>query len=280
MIQVKAALCAALFATCFCSIVLPATAAAPTALPFDVMARADLPRDSEWINPFCDASAVLIPWNKDRNASVEGPSDTFALFVWAHAKSNYAARVTLVADGDAYSVTLPRTAIGSAPAGTFAKTAYLVSIDHYIDVGEYFVDGVGVDGAQVGDCPSFVKGVAPLGQFGADLSTPVPAFTRVNGVYAQALPKLTCASPYTQADTLKPYSPLVGYYGDHTRSAEVEVFVDSAGGVVKTTIWRSSGVDGLDAAALGAAQFSTYRAAQFLCTPVVSSEFVEVKYKP
>jgi TonB family protein len=52
----------------------------------------------------------------------------------------------------------------------------------------------------------------------------------------------------------------------------VEAFVDSNGYVVNTEIRRSSGVDGIDEAAVSAVQFSTFRPATFLCTPVVSSQ--------
>jgi hypothetical protein len=49
---------------------------------------------------------------------------------------------------------------------------------------------------------------------------------------------------------------------------------------VKTEIRRSSGVDGIDEAAISAVEFSKFQPATFLCTPVVSAQLVTIDYAP
>jgi hypothetical protein len=56
-------------------------------------------------------------------------------------------------------------------------------------------------------------------------------------------------------------------------------FIDSAGHAIRTEIWQSSGVPGIDATALAEAQGSTYAPAQFFCTPVVSIAVFPITYK-
>ncbi len=76
---------------------------------------ADLPRGSQWENPFCNGSAMVVPWDEARNAPAAGPSSkTVAVFLWANAASDYAARVTLIGNGAAYSVDIPRTPVPSS----------------------------------------------------------------------------------------------------------------------------------------------------------------------
>jgi TonB family protein len=254
------------FAFPVCAAALPAVAApAPARAP--------------WDNPFCDASASVIPFDSPRNAYSSG-GDTYALYVWAHARSNYAARVTLVGDGQAYAVDIPRVAEDTAHDG---ESAYLVSFPKRFSAEWYFVDGVGIDGAAIADCPSFVKPVMPIDEIGPGVPAipPRPAsFGRVNARYVGPLPATPCGAVYTELKMTKSYQPIVGQFGGRRLSVDVEVFVDSDGNVVKTDIRRSSGVEGIDDAAIAAMQYSAFRPATFLCTPVVSSERVTIDYTP
>ena len=241
----------------------------------------DLPQrtGASWDNPFCGASALAIPFNVATN-SYAAVSDTYALYVWAHARANYAARVMLIGNGQAYAVDIPRIAYDAARD---AESAYLVSLPKGFFVEWYFVDGVGVDDAAIGDCPSFVKPVVPVHDLGPGVPA-VPAvsatFEHLNARYVEKLPALSCGAPYTSLEMKNAFSPLVGHFGDRPLSAEVEAFVDSNGFVVKTEIHHSSGVDGIDEAAIAAVEFSTFRPATFLCTPVVGAQLVTIDYAP
>ena len=107
---------------------------------------ADLPRGSEWENPFCNGSAIAVPWDAAQNAAANGSSSkTVAVFFWANANSDYEARVTLIGNGAAYGVDIPRTAVTSSPDGELRRYAYLVSLPSPIFLDYYFVDGAGVD---------------------------------------------------------------------------------------------------------------------------------------
>ena len=77
----------------------------------------------------------------------------------------------------------------------------------------------------------------------------------------------------------KPFEPVTGFYGYRTRTAQIATFIDSAGHAIRTEIWQSSGVPGIDDTALAEAQGSTYEPAQFLCTPVVSIAIFSITYE-
>ena len=64
------------------------------------------------------------------------------------------------------------------------------------------------------------------------------------------------------------------------RLAAFAFAIDSSGALVQTDVYRSSGVEGLDDAAVGAVQASTYAPAQFLCTPVVGVSVFNLQYSP
>jgi TonB family protein len=242
----------------------------------------DIPRreTGKWENPFCGASAIVLPWNAKANVASVGASQTYAVYIWTNATSNYAARLTLVSRDAAYAVAIPRT---QAPKGSDARSrrsAYLVTLPQKAEIDEYFVDAVGVDGAAITDCPSFVKDVE--GEIGSDASVVAPpaAFDSLDAQFAQALTAPACGSRFTPL-TLSKFAPtIMGRYGGEQKVVEIEAFVDSAGHVIKTEIWRSSGVAGLDDTAMAQFGQSSYQPATFLCTPVVSSGIFAVRYEP
>lgn len=49
---------------------------------------------------------------------------------------------------------------------------------------------------------------------------------------------------------------------------------------MKAYVYKSSGIEGFDDAALGAAEASTYEPAMFFCTPVVGEYFFNFGYRP
>jgi len=250
----------------------PNTSAAPV--------PADIPRGSEWENPFCSGSAIVVPWDEAQKVAAYGSSGkTVALFLWANANSDYAARVTLIGNGAAYSVEIPRTAITSSPDDKLRRFAYLVSLPSPIFVDHYFVDGAGMDGAPVSDCPSFVKEVASPTESDASLVAAPASFTRVEAKLLQTLPPQPCGAIYKGPALAKPFEPVAGFYGYRSRTAQIAAYIDSAGHAIRTEIWQSSGVPGIDDTALAEAQGSTYEPAQFLCTPVVSIAIFSITYE-
>lgn len=238
----------------------------------------DAPAGTQWNNPFCDAAAVVVGWDLPTNQPYGGLTRTYALYVWGHATSDYAARVTLVGDGEAYSVDVPRVA--ASAAGISAVSAYLVMLPAAVRIDRYFVDGVGVNGAPVTDCPSYVKAVFAPSEMGGSLPADRPPVTPLAARELQRLSAPACGMVYRKLEQRHSFQPLVGFFGNRPLTAEVEVFVDSSGQVVSRKIWRSSGVEGIDDAALSAVQWTTYRPAEFLCTPVVSSGIYAEEYKP
>jgi TonB family protein len=241
---------------------------------------ADLPRGWEWENPFCNGSAVVVPWDEARNAAAYGSSSkTVVLFLWMNGNSDYAARVTLIGNGAAYSVDIPRTTVPSNPGAKSPRYAYLVSLPSPISIDYYFVDGAGVDGAPVSDCPSFVKEAVAPTESDTSLVTAPASFTRVEAKLVQTLPAQPCGAIYKGAGLAKPVEPVTGFYGNRSRTARIAAFIDSAGHAIRTEIWQSSGVPGIDDTALAEAQGSTYEPAQFLCTPVVSIAIFSITYE-
>jgi TonB family protein len=241
---------------------------------------ADLPRGSQWENPFCNGSAIVVPWDEAQSVAAYGSSSkTVALFLWANADSDYAARVTLIGNGAAYTVDIPRTSAPKSPDGKSRRYAYLVSLPSPIFLNYYFVDGAGVDGAPVGDCPSFVKEVAAPSEADPSLIIAPTSFTHVEAKLLQTLPPQPCGAIYKGPALAKPFQPVIGFYGYGSRTTQVAAFIDSAGHAIRTEIWQSSGVPGIDATALAEVQGTTYEPAQFLCTPVVSITMFSITYE-
>ena len=237
------------------------------------------PPNVNWDNPFCAAVGRLVPWDRQRSVPVDGPSDEYALFLWSNALSTFSVKMTMVDSSSAFTVDIPKVTIPKDKIGHNLRWPWLINFDHSVSILAEFVDAVSIDGQPMRDCPSFVQTVDPFKQW--SMST-VPArsdFESVGARFLQKLPPLPCGKIFTAA-TGTGYSPLVGHFGDRPRATDIEVFIDSAGTVVDTRIWSSSGVDGLDEAARGAAQISTYKPAVFLCTPVVSYGIFRFEYQP
>jgi hypothetical protein len=232
-------------------------------------------------NPFCPAVGWVVAWDRRKNVPAsDGASDEYALFLWVKANSEFSARLTLVDSTSAFSVDIPRVTIPIGDASRNVRWPFLISFDHPLSIRYDFVDSVGIDENAMTDCPSFVQTVSPMKTGDASEAQESSGFGILSARFVQNLPPLSCANMYAELKIPNAVSPLVGHYGDLAKSTEVEVFVDSSGAVVETRISKSSGVEGLDAAALGGSQQSTYKPAQFLCTPVVSEGFLTFDYQP
>jgi hypothetical protein len=186
--------------------------------------------------------------------------------------------MTFVDSDSAYSADVPQATIPKDKVGLTLRWFFLITFDHPVSLTEQFVDAVSVDGGAMTNCPSFVKHVLSLKNRTGTLVRETED-GHATAHFLQKLPPLPCGKTFTPIRAKVAFSPVVGHFGDRPRSADVEVFVDSAGNVVKTRIWHSSGVDGIDDAAVGAAQLTTYEPAQFLCIPVVNYGVFRLDYR-
>jgi TonB family protein len=237
-----------------------------------------------WNNPFCAGLAAAMPWNaKSNSPGVTRSSDRYVVQVLADGKTDVAATVTLITTDDAYSVDVTRRPLlRESGSDVFYAEPILVSFDKPVDVRYVYVDSVGVDGAKPAACPSVVRTVEPftvdpnhpydLPSIGSDV-VPIAA------TYVQALPALACGHVYSGPE-IQSQGPLVGFYGNDVHTAVVHVYIDSNGTPARTSIERSSGIAGLDAAAIGGVQQGKFKPAEFLCTPVVSEMSIDMRYRP
>lgn len=242
-------------------------------------ARADSPPNVNWNNPFCASVGALFPWNRERNALTDGATDTYYLSLWSSAVSSFSTRITMVDSYSAFTVQTLSVTIPKDKVGHNLRWPFLVQFDHPVSISQFFVDAVSIDGGSMTDCPSFVQSTTVIKNWTGAVPQPSD-FGHATAHFLQRLPALPCGRIFSPIKPKAAFSPMVGRYGATARSTDVEVFVDSSGRIADTRVWRSSGVDGIDATALGAAQFSTYEPAQFLCTPVVGYGIFRLDYKP
>lgn len=235
-----------------------------------------------WDNPFCAASVTVIAWDAAADAprKSRGGTTRYAMSLSANGRTNVAGRIVLIADEGAYAVEIPRTdLLRQGGTGDFYAEAMMVAFEKPIDVRYAYVDRVGVDGGTPADCPTVVSPVVP---YDATRQGAPPALAGVRPLHAaflQALPALTCGGAYRDPEILG-QGPLVGHFGDQRRTTVVRVYIDSNGLPLKETIEKSSGVEGLDDAAVGGVQQARFKPAEFLCTPVVSQMLIDMDYAP
>jgi len=220
-------------------------------------------------NPFCQVLAALVPAS-DRAGSEYG------LQLYADHGTRVDAHVTLIAADGAYDAHVNDTNLAGA-ANDRRTEAALVKFATPTPVHYFFVDTFAIDGGAPVTCPSYVFPAGagpsedPIGGFG--LVTVTPEFL-------QKLPDLPCGKAYIEPSVQKGFDPLVGHYGNSKRETAMHVFVDSNGNEIRATLDSSSGVQGLDDAALAGVQFTKYHPARFLCTPVVGEVEMTMEYDP
>lgn len=230
-------------------------------------------------NYFCSAGLHLIPWNSGADAPL--PSTTtadYALWLSVKGKASVTARVTLITQKAAWQVTLTsRLHAVRNSTDRFTDGAHVhFGVAHAVRYA--FVDAAGVDGAALNTCPSVVRAIRPWISAGSAPRLGSAART-LTPVYLQALPALSCGKTFTAPELTKDGTADISRFGNAYRSAEVLIDVDSDGRVVHAKIYRSSGVDGIDASALSAAEHSGFKPATFLCVPVVSQFLFRLKYR-
>ena len=221
-------------------------------------------------NPFCQVGV----W--EEGPLVPGGSD-YVVTLDSYFSAVLSAHVTLIADSGAYDASIPDSKFTVDP-GYFGPTVpAIVSLPPGTTVRYTFVDSYTVAGKEKVFCPTQPNKTGQ--RISATTLASVGAATHVAATFLQALPPMPCGKMYTDA-RVKGYSPRTGFYGNKDLTAEVHVYIDAGGNVVKSSIYKSSGVPGVDDEALSSAEQSTYAAATFLCTPVVSNYLFTFTYQP
>lgn len=259
------------------SLVLPALLFASP--EFGVRAAAD---SDAWSNPFCAANVDVIAWDTaiDAPAKSRGPVAHYAMSLTADGRTSLAGRVVLIADEGAFAVDIPRTdLLRQGGTDDFYAGAMMVSFDKPVAVHYAYVDRIGIDGAAPADCPTVVSPVEPYDAARQGAAPPLAGVAPMRAAFLEPLPALTCGGAYRDAEILG-QGPLVGRFGDERRTTVVKVYIDSNGLPLKETVERSSGVEGLDDAAIGGVQQTRFKPAEFLCTPVVSEMLIDMNYVP
>ncbi len=236
---------------------------------------ADVPA-AQWKydNPFCDviAAAAPLPDVVAAVTPVTGGS-RYAVDLRARSGAALAAHVTLVSDSDAYDVAVPDTRL-SGPVDDRVTDPFVVMLPKPDSLKFYFVDSYAVDrGARV-TCPSYVF---PIGE---PLSSQESGAAVLTAVHLQSLGKLPCGQVYQPVRLGNDFGSVVGAYGNQAHSVTYHAYVDSNGRALREVLLKSSGVAGLDVAALGDIQQANFKPAQFLCTPVVGEVDLREDYNP
>lgn len=215
-------------------------------------------------NPFCGVLAQVAP-------TTDGSGYGVALFAVSGASVD--AHVTLVGRTDAYDAYLTAARLEGAPNDRESE-GVVVKVPADAGIAWYFVDSYAIDGAKPVNCPSYVL---PVGSERVD----APEGTRaIPASHLQALPPLTCGKTYIQARLHGDFESPVGRFGNRPLTVEARSYIDSNGYSAREELVTSSGVAGLDDYMLGAMHVHQFSPAQFLCTPVVSTIDVELKYFP
>jgi TonB family protein len=201
--------------------------------------------------------------------------------MFADGKQDVEGAVTLVTADEAYSIPIARTdLLRQGGTDDFYAEPVVVAFDKPVEVRFAFVDRIGVDGAAPAACPSVVQPVQALSSKDAAGVPSLGYIKPLHATFLQKLPALRCGASYIPPDTPRDAGGIVGRYGNVRKTTVVHVYVDSNGIPSGATVERSSGIDGLDSAAVGAVEHTRYSPARFLCTPVVSEMNVEMEYDP
>ncbi len=213
-------------------------------------------------NPFCRVVARMGPSSKGSG---------YGLALDADGGSTVDAHVTLVGATDAYDVHV-NAALNGSPDDR-ESMPFLVDVPDSAKIEYYFVDSYAVDGAASTTCPSYVSGVG-------DAVVAVPGGAPTIAQHLQALGSLKCGSVYTGPALRGQLESAVGAYGGKPLTVVGRAYIDSNGRSVREQIVRTSGIEGFDQFMLGALHEHEFTPAKFLCTPVVSTIDVELKFFP
>jgi len=229
-------------------------------------ARADDAPPAPWKydNPFCKVLAAVAPLGDGRRYAIE---------LLAQSGVTVAAHVTLISASDAYQAAIPDTNLeGSTDNREMTPVVFALPAPDKIQY--VFVDSYAIDRTSNVTCPSFVF---PIGD---PIKAPAGDIATLSAPHLQSLGKLSCGHAYQDVEMGREPGGLIGHYGNKRLSVTYHVYVDSAGHAINEKLLQTSGVQGVDAAALGSIQQHQYVPARFLCTPVVGELDMTMEYVP
>jgi len=231
-----------------------------------VAARAaDLPA-APWKhdNPFCNVIAAMAP--------IAGGSQ-YALGLYAASGTTIEAHVTAISASDAYDVHIADSNL-SGPLEDRQTEPVVVAFADGAKPKYLFVDSYALDRGKSTTCPSYVFGVSDDEQQAGSHSHALSA------THLQALGALPCGQAYLAPQMRGQLEAQGGAYGGRPLTVVARAYLDSNGYSLREEIVESSGVTGMDQYAEGAMHEHQFTPARFLCSPVVSTIEVEVKYVP
>jgi hypothetical protein len=228
-------------------------------------ARAAGAPSAQWkyANPFCQVIAEVAPLSDGSGYGVE---------LAAASGTTVEAHVTLIGVTDAYDAHVSDTNLSGPPEDR--ETAPVAFRLPATDTLQYFfVDSYAIDRGSSVTCPSYVFPIGPAvsGSAGA---------TATFAQHLQALGQLKCGHEYQGPSTPRDATGIIGRFGNRPLSTQLDVYIDSNGRAIDEKVVLSSGVEGVDAAAIGNVQQQRFVPAEFLCTPVVGELEVRVDYQP
>jgi hypothetical protein len=248
---------------------------APIATGAQTTAPSASPDPPEWADPFCSVSDQLIYWDTAKGHGTSDATKHLLGKLFAPG-SSVAAHLILLTDTDAYEVQIGRQSLSGTEY--FRSSArFLVEFPKDVQIKYSFVDSYKLDDGDEVFCPTepraFGKGKDSLAKFEVEY---LPTYT---ATYKEALPVLPCGKPYVPATVTRTVAT-TGVVTDKPRRVQIAVYLDSKGTIVKTYVYRSSGVDYGDMRAMFAATHAQYAPATFLCTPIVGEYLYTIDYVP
>jgi hypothetical protein len=225
-------------------------------------------------NPFCQVVAALAPIpGVVASLAAVGGETRYALDLFTPAGTTLSAHVTLVSDTDAYDAAV-RDGDLSGPPGDRKLEPLIVTLPAPDKVNYFFVDSYSLDHGAAVTCPSYVFTVSET------LSSAPAGLRSIEAQHLQKIAASKCAKVYAEPGLRGDLTSPVGAYGGKPLTVVARAYIDSNGYSIKDEIVQSSGVDGMDKYMLGAVGVHQFRPAQFLCTPVVGTMLIELKYFP
>jgi hypothetical protein len=223
-----------------------------------------------WVSPFCSVRAAV-------HGPLAGGGPEYQIVPTSDIGGSIGFHVTLVGQSGAYDANVPATAFERGAEHFAPAKKIVVSLPAGTAIYYAFVDSYAVDGAAKVTCPTQPSEVKAAGTEAAPAVS--PATERVVATFLQALPDLTCGKIYTHVTRQGPKIRM-GRYGDKPLTSIVGVYVNSDGSIAKSYVSISSGIEGVDAAAISGVLQSTFTPATFWCTPVVGKYFYRFTYTP
>ena len=252
---------AVVFAFCGAAPAQPAATAPPSAAP----AATSPP----WLDPFCAVTATARQIDTSATPADDPSSNFLRMWIFAEAGNRVDAHVTLISDTEAYDTFLQDVRLTDDGEGLESESL-LVALPKAMRVRFVYVDSFAENGGSEISCPSEPWDLSRLKPL--RMSPPAPQTRRVAAVFKQVLPPLSCGKIFSNARVLKVIPPVYPLsYFDHERRVEIEIFVDSNGNAIKTSVYKSSGRPEFDNAATVSALRSKYVPPMLLCTPVVGT---------